>query len=83
MLENEDYALIRMIPFRDLTLPLYNMHPTSASVVDADGESGAAVVPVVAPGSPPVRQDCTHYCYFPQMWQGIWMYLYRDTLSMS
>eukprot|EP00981_Chlorochromonas_danica_P011954 scaffold4358_cov177-Ochromonas_danica.AAC.8 len=26
-------------------------------------------------------EDCTHYCYFPQMWQPVWYALYNATLS--
>jgi hypothetical protein len=66
MLENEDYSAIKMIPFRDLTLPLYNMHPMSSAV----GATGATQ-----------DQHCTHYCYFPQMWQSVWKYLYEDALA--
>jgi hypothetical protein len=40
---------VTLLPFRDLTSALYNMHPSTAQ----------------AP-------DCTHFCYFPQMWQSIW-----------
>jgi hypothetical protein len=27
-------------------------------------------------------QDCTHYCYFPQMWQPVWYELYNASQSM-
>eukprot|EP01033_Poteriospumella_lacustris_P019958 gene19958-14535_t len=27
----------------------------------------------------PRVQDCTHYCYFPQMWQPVWYALYNAT----
>ena len=23
------------------------------------------------------KADCTHFCYFPQMWQSVWFELYR------
>jgi hypothetical protein len=26
-----------------------------------------------------VWEDCTHFCYFPQMWQPVWFYLFRLT----
>lgn len=54
-ISNEGYDnSIHVIPFRDLTLPLYSMHPSNDT-----------------------HQDCTHYCYFPQMWQNMWYYLYH------
>lgn len=49
ILANADYDNIKVLPFRDVTLPLHNMHPSSDDF-----------------------EDCTHYCYFPQMWQGLW-----------
>ena len=27
--------------------------------------------------------DCTHYCYFPQMWESIWMTMSYFILSQS
>ena len=64
MILNNDYSHITMMPFRDITLPLYNMHPTSSE------------------GRASVHQDCTHYCYFPQMWQSIWYRLYRSAYGL-
>lgn len=58
MIENEGYNNIHIIPFRKMTMPLYNMHPTSA-----------------------MQQDCTHFCYFPQMWQPIWYEIYNATIA--
>lgn len=49
LLENLELEHVRVMPFRDITAPLFNMHPSHQS-----------------------KQDCTHYCYFPQMWQSIW-----------
>lgn len=48
-IEKENLDAIRVIPFHELTMPLYNMHASN-----------------------PKFQDCTHYCYLPQMWQTIW-----------
>jgi hypothetical protein len=58
--ENLELEHISIIPFRDVTLPLFNMHPS--------GENG---------------QDCTHFCYFPQMWMSIWNHLYRHIVVRS
>ena len=49
-IENEGFKHIRVIPFRDITAPLHDMHP--------DGHGS---------------RDCTRYCYFPQMWQSVWL----------
>lgn len=57
-LVNEQLSKINIISFRDLTLPLYNMHPT------------------ISYGK---TSDCTHFCYFPQMWQSIWFDIGRMT----
>lgn len=59
IITNGAFTNIHLMPFRDITLPLYNMHPSS-SVVSARH-----------------HEDCTHYCYFPQMWQTIWFHLYE------
>lgn len=55
-IENEGYKHIKIIPFHEVTTPLYNMHPNS-----------------------PVSQDCTHFCYFPQMWEPVWYSLQNAT----
>jgi hypothetical protein len=65
MIEHGGHTSIHLMPFRDLTLPLYSMHPTPTSSA-VNGSVGTQA------------QDCTHYCYFPQMWQGIWYQLYKD-----
>eukprot|EP01036_Dinobryon_divergens_P022067 gene22067-30301_t len=31
----------------------------------------------------PQQQDCTHFCYFPQMWQSVWYHLYSNTLAQD
>lgn len=68
MLQNDGYSNIILLPFRDLTLPLHSMHPTSSAI----GATGATH-----------EQDCTHFCYFPQMWQGIWYHLYKDSVGIN
>lgn len=30
----------------------------------------------------PQSEDCTHFCYFPQMWQPVWHVLYNSTLLL-
>ena len=60
---NEQLRHIHHIAFRDLTLPLFNMHPS-------DNEGLTA-------------QDCTHYCYFPQMWQSVWHDIYTTAINAT
>jgi hypothetical protein len=48
-IKNARLEHVKVLPFRDLTAPLFNMHPST-----------------------PDAPDCTHFCYFPQMWQSIW-----------
>ena len=62
MITNGGYSHINTMPFRDITLPLHNMHPSS-SVAGRHGE------------------DCTHYCFFPQMWQSVWYHLYEGAFG--
>jgi hypothetical protein len=52
IIKNEVLDNIRIIPFRDITTPLYNMHTSSPH------HRGAV--------------NCDSYCYFPQMWEGVW-----------
>jgi len=61
MIENiglQEY--INVIPFRDVTAPLYDMHPTNR-----------------------VTKDCTHFCYFPQIWQTVWNEIDAVTYNAS
>ncbi len=60
---NEDLTHVRPISFRDITLPLHNMHPSANNYG--------------------VAQDCTHFCYFPQMWQSVWHELYVATVNST
>ena len=125
-IENEGYSNIHIIPFRDLTLPLFNMHPSVSSSSSSGGggggsdgvgsTSGMSSVSSMASGSgygyeshdsssaggadnitysekrkkdkaqplpprAPDSQDCTHYCYFPQMWQSVWYHLHLGALG--
>lgn len=49
-IENQELrSAIHLIKFRDITSPLYDMHPSSSE-----------------------QNDCTHFCYFPQLWQSVW-----------
>lgn len=57
-LKNKEYSKIHLLPFRDVTAPLYSMHITPPGYAGG-GESNHTV-------------DCTHYCYFPQLWESIW-----------
>eukprot|EP01040_Poterioochromonas_malhamensis_P001486 gene1486-1574_t len=59
LLEKNKLKKIHMIPFHELTMPLYNMHAGNSRF-----------------------QDCTHYCYLPQMWQPIWHQIYSATKKM-
>ena len=51
-IRNEGLHNIHIIPFRDVTTPLYNMH------VSSQHHQG--------------QVNCDKYCYFPQMWEGVW-----------
>lgn len=64
MIANGDFTNINAMPFRDITLPLFNMHPSS-----------------IVPGRTSSSEDCTHYCYFPQMWQTMWYHLYEGAFG--
>jgi hypothetical protein len=76
-----------MIPFRDITAPLYNMHPSSGfeslssssdlSLTDARSTDQIIFSPHNS------QRDCTHFCYFPQMWQSIWYSIYSDVLLVD
>lgn len=57
-LKNNDYSNIYLLPFHDITAPLYSMHLTPPGYVGG-GDTNHTI-------------DCTHYCYFPQMWESIW-----------
>ena len=48
IITNENLHNIHIIPFRDITAPLYNMH---------------------------LYNDCTSFCYFPQLWQVVYYFL--------
>jgi len=70
-IENNELKDINMVPFRDITAPLFNMHPTWSTT----NPSQSASYP-----HQQQQQDCTHFCYFPQMWQSMWYHLYTDIL---
>ena len=53
-------AYFHLIPFRDITSPLHDMHPSGAE-----------------------GKDCTHYCYFPQLWQPVWNELDVQTFNYT
>lgn len=61
MIRNGGHSSIIPVPFRDITLPLHNMHPSISGGHD---------------------EDCTHYCYFPQMWQQVWYYMYIGAFNL-
>ncbi|KAJ1392015.1 hypothetical protein B484DRAFT_408580, partial [Ochromonadaceae sp. CCMP2298] len=60
LIENGNHKHVNIIPFREITLPLHNMHPTSSS-----------------------HEDCTHFCFFPQMWQGVWRSMYDQVMMQN
>ncbi|CAE7485656.1 unnamed protein product, partial [Symbiodinium microadriaticum] len=65
-IRNEELHNIHIIPFRDVTTPLFNMHVSS--------HLHQGVV------------NCDKYCYFPQMWEGVWTslsYGIRELLNVS
>lgn len=77
-IKNNNYQYINLIPFRDLTAPLYSMHITPPEISGGWEISGhennhhnSRLV------------DCTHYCYFPQMWESIWTTMSYFILSHS
>mmetsp|Transcript_12998 Transcript_12998/g.19598 ORF Transcript_12998/g.19598 Transcript_12998/m.19598 type:complete len:463 (-) Transcript_12998:13-1401(-) len=48
----QEISNVHIVPFRDVTTPLFNMHHSPPHVTG--------------------DVDCAAYCYFPQLWQGIW-----------
>ena len=110
LIENGGYSNIHIMPFRDITLPLYNMHPSYSggasisvrnslrSSADLNFSNGTSAESGVDNNSNSTGKntnrrksssgfdyslthhtnddDCTHYCYFPQMWQSIWYHLH-------
>lgn len=73
-IENNELKEVKIVPFRDITAPLFNMHPTwAANPTDPDSQR-------LLESSQSQSKDCTHFCYFPQLWQSVWYHLYSDTL---
>jgi hypothetical protein len=83
---------IHVLPFRDVTAPLYSMHLTPPGITGGGGGDGGGGSSSrkegggerderiegtnESHGSPSIHSvgivDCTHYCYFPQMWESLW-----------
>lgn len=53
---------VQVVPFRDITAPLFNMH------INAPQDNATR----------PFFADCTKFCYFPQLWQALWSSLIID-----
>lgn len=60
-IENQQLQnVIHIIKFRDITSPLFDMHPSTSE-----------------------QKDCTHFCYFPQLWESVWNIVSAEVFEMQ
>lgn len=70
-LHNENLPHIQLIPFRDITAPLFNMHAAAAAGGGIDGDDALNYTNTANT----TTADCTNFCFFPQLWQIVWKHL--------